>query len=281
MFEAKSIRIRDIVVSDRIRPVDEDHAQVIAASIAANGLINPVTIRATPNAKGGKYTLVAGAHRLRACVINKAEEIDAIIVKGDQTASKLLEVTENLIRNDLSVIDRAAHVQVLRDLYEEENGEIKPGNPQLGQVAPIRGDQKSKGQVAPLIENNCFAQYVSDRLGLSKDAIKRLNRISHKLNPQLRECLRQTPLADNQAALLKLAKKEQAEQQRIAATMEQTNGDIRQAAKAVEGKLLTEKADPQAGYLSKIISLLEKLDADHLAKFNEYYHEFSTQSEAA
>lgn len=270
MFEAKSIRIGDIVVSDRIRPVDEDHAQVIAASIAANGLINPVTVRATPNAKGGKYTLVAGAHRLRACIINQAEEIDAIIVKSDQTASKLLEVTENLIRNDLSVIDRAAHVQVLRDLYEEENGKIKRG-----------GDQKSKGQLDRLIENKGFASYVSDRLGLSTEAIKRLNRISQNLNPQLREGLRQTPLADNQAALLKLAKKEQAEQQRIAATMEQTNGDIRLAAKAVEGKLLTEKADPQAGYLSKIISLLEKLDADHLAKFNEYYHEFSTQSEAA
>ena len=50
MFETKSIKIADIVVSDRIRPVDENHAQVIAASIAANGLINPVTIRATPNA---------------------------------------------------------------------------------------------------------------------------------------------------------------------------------------------------------------------------------------
>lgn len=268
MFEVKSIKIADIVVNDRIRPVDEDHAQVIAASIAANGLINPVTVRATPNAKGGKYTLVAGAHRLRACIINQAEEIDAIIVKSDQTASKLLEVTENLIRNDLSVIDRAAHVQVLRDLYENEHGEVKAGRP------------NNSANVAPLFEGG-FSQYVSDRLGISKRSYAYLNRISQALNPQLRECLRQTPLADNQAALLKLAKKEQAEQQRIAATMEQTNGDIRLAAKAVEGKLLTEKADPQAGYLSKIISLLEKLDADHLAQFDEYYHDFSSQSEAA
>lgn len=270
MFEIKSIKIADIAVSDRIRPVDENQAKVLAASIKAVGLITPITVRATPNAKEGNYTLVAGAHRLRACIINEAQEIDTIIVKGDQTASKMMEVTENLIRNDLSVIDRAAHVQVLRDLYEEENGAIKRG-----------GDQKSKGKLCPLIENNSFSQYVADRLGISERGCRYLNTISQKLNPQLRERLRETPLADNQSALLKLAKKEQAEQQRIAATMEQTNGDIRKAAKAVEGELLTEKADPQAGYLSKIISLLEKLDADHLAKFDEYYHELSTQSEAA
>lgn len=61
MAEFKSISVSEIVVPDRIRPVDEDQAQAIASSIASDGLLNPITVRHTPNAKGGKYTLVAGA----------------------------------------------------------------------------------------------------------------------------------------------------------------------------------------------------------------------------
>ena len=52
----------------------------LALSIATVGLIIPVTVRATPNAKDGKFTLVAGAHRLRVCIINELEEIDAVII---------------------------------------------------------------------------------------------------------------------------------------------------------------------------------------------------------
>lgn len=89
----------------------------LALSIATVGLITPVTVCATPNATDGKFTLVAGAHRLRAYIINELEEIDAVIIKGDQTISKLMEVTENLVSNYLSVIDRAAHVHVSCDLY--------------------------------------------------------------------------------------------------------------------------------------------------------------------
>lgn len=270
MMEIKSIPIADIAVTDRIRPVDENQAAVLAASIKAVGLITPITVRLTPNAKIGKYTLIAGAHRLRACIINEATEIDAIIVKGDQTASKFMEVTENLIRNDLSVIDRATHVQVLRDLYEEENGTIKAGR------------RNNSANFAQLFRGEGgFSDYVADRLGISKRAFAYLNSIAKNLNPALRECLRKTPLADNQAALLKFSKMEQAEQQRIALTIEKTDANIKQAVKAVEGKLATEENDAQARYLSKIISLLAKLDADHLGQFDKYYQDFSSQSEAA
>jgi len=44
-----------------------------------------------------------------------------------------------------------------------------------------------------------ISQNVADRLGVSKDAIKYVNWISQNLAPQLRETLRYTLLADNQA----------------------------------------------------------------------------------
>jgi len=130
MAEFKSIPVAEIVVPERIRPVDEDHAKAIAASIASKGLLNPITVRHTPNAKGGKYTLVAEAHRLRAIEINGAEAIDAVLVKTDKDSALLLEVAENLFRNELSVIDRSVFVQTYRELWQKQNGEIKAGRPE-------------------------------------------------------------------------------------------------------------------------------------------------------
>lgn len=53
----------------------------LALSIATVGLITPIIIRATPNVTDGKVTLVAGAHRLRAYIINELEEIDASLLR--------------------------------------------------------------------------------------------------------------------------------------------------------------------------------------------------------
>ncbi|MEP5803889.1 MAG: ParB N-terminal domain-containing protein, partial [Roseobacter sp.] len=125
MAEFKSLPLSKIIVADRLREVEEDHALVIAGSIAEYGLMNPITVRATPRAKGGSYTLVAGAHRLRAAELLALETIDCVVLKADQPEAQLLEVSENLHRNELSVIDRAVFVLKYRELWEARNGEIK------------------------------------------------------------------------------------------------------------------------------------------------------------
>ncbi|MGQ3076540.1 MULTISPECIES: hypothetical protein [Rhizobium/Agrobacterium group] len=60
MAELKSISISDIHIGERLREIDEDHAQAIALSIAEIGLQSPIQVRPTPAQKGGKFTLVAG-----------------------------------------------------------------------------------------------------------------------------------------------------------------------------------------------------------------------------
>lgn len=73
MAEFKSIALTDIIVPERLRLVEEDHALAIQASIVEHGLINPITVRRTPPAtKPFKpYTIVAGAHRLRAVELRR------------------------------------------------------------------------------------------------------------------------------------------------------------------------------------------------------------------
>jgi len=166
--------------------------------------LNPIVVRQTPNAKGGNYTLVAGAHPLRAVEMIGHDKIDVMIVKADRHDAVILEVAENLFRNELSVIDRSLFVQTYRELWEERHGEIKRG-----------GDQKSKRQLVALIEDSSFSQHIADRIGLSKRSIEHLDRISQNLNPELRHVLRGTAVADNQSRLLRLARLEPLKQRQM------------------------------------------------------------------
>lgn len=211
MAEFKLIPVDQIVVPERLRAVEEEHAIAIAQSIVEHGLINPVTVRSTPAAKGGNWTLVAGAHRLRAFEINGEPEIETVVVEGDKDEAQLIEITENLFRNDLSVMDRAVFVQTYRDVWERKYGKVEPGRPgNRVNLTLLLEDEAEKGG---------FTKHVADRMGVSREAYIRLNRIAQNLHPTLRTQLRGTPAADNQSLLLKLAKEGPKRQQQIAAAL--------------------------------------------------------------
>src|SRR5690606_18295837 len=105
------------LVPERLREVDEDYALALAASIRTHGLLNPITVRATPRA-ARPYTLIAGVHRYRGAELAGLKEIEAAVVKADKAEARLMEVAENLIHNDLSVIDRAMCIIALREAWE-------------------------------------------------------------------------------------------------------------------------------------------------------------------
>jgi ParB family chromosome partitioning protein len=221
MAELKTIALTDIHIGDRLREIDEDHAQVIAISIREIGLRSPIEVRSTPAQKGGKFTLVTGGHRLRACQIAELTEVDAFVVKADGRQAQLLEIAENLFRNELSVIDRAVFVQRYRELWEEEHGEIKPGRPSINSATVAE-----------------FTGHVADRLGLSKRSTERLDQIARRLHPELRSALRHSPVADQTTTLLKLAKMEPAQQRRAAIGWRET-GDIKAVFSLLSGGAAT------------------------------------------
>ena len=199
----ETIALADVVVPKRLRAVDEDHALAIQTSIVQHGLINPITVRRTPNAKGGKFTLVAGAHRMHAIALNDETEIDAIIVEADRLTAVLMEVEENVFRNDLSALDRAVSVQSYRDVWEQKHGPITRGGDQTVNLTVC--SDSPLGIAADNAERG-FAVHCAERMGLSKAAIERADRIAQKLPADLKLRLQGTPIADNQSALLKLAK---------------------------------------------------------------------------
>ncbi|WP_273792406.1 ParB N-terminal domain-containing protein [Brucella anthropi] len=271
MAEFKRIAIADIVVTERLRAVEEDHAQAIALSIAEHGLLNPVTVRFTPNVKGGKFTLVAGAHRLRGVEINGETEIDALIVDADKTEAALQEITENLFRNELSVIDRAAFVKAYRELWEEKNGTITRG-----------GDHEAKRKLFALLDGETvtgsFSEHVADRLGVSKRSIEFLNKIAQHLHPDVRDAVRGTSVADNQSALLKLAKLEPAIQRRAAIAFRE-EGDVKRALQLIGDAPQPPQMNKQDKIRSSLVDLWSRANADTRAFFIQHIH--STEENAA
>ncbi|MFB2553375.1 ParB N-terminal domain-containing protein [Ensifer soli] len=212
MASYKSIPLTSIHLGERARPVDEEHAQAIAASMAERGLINPITVRGTPAANGGKtpYTLVAGGHRLRGAEINAWAEIDAIVVSADAVEAQLMEISENLYRNELTALDRAVFVKTFRDLWEEKNGKIKRG-----------GDRKSNRNDCGLIFSNGreLSERVKDRFGIGQRSYEYASKIGKQLHAGLRSALRGTPWENDQKQLLKLASMSPTEQAGIAAAL--------------------------------------------------------------
>lgn len=262
MAEFKRIPLKEIFVPERLRTVEEEHALAIAQSIVEHGLLNPVTVRRTPaKSKGATpYTLIAGAHRLRATEMNDESEIEAIIVEADQAEAQLIEITENIFRNELSVMDRAIFVQTYREVWEQRYGKIESGRP---------GNRANLAQLFEDAPQGSFSQHAADRMGLSARAVKRLNQIATHLHADLRTAIRGTPTADNQSTLLNLAKMEPKKQRQVAIAFK-AEGDLKKALALVAPAPAAQNQDEtakQGALLSRLVAAWKDADENTQAQF--------------
>ena len=88
----------------------EEALQQLAQSIEANGLLQPVTVR---QAGPGKYQLVAGERRCRACLLLGHTHIPAIVKDCSIQESAVLALIENIQRQDLDPFDQAEGISRL------------------------------------------------------------------------------------------------------------------------------------------------------------------------
>jgi len=96
------------------RTFDPQELQELEASLRANGLLNPVTVR--PAKTGGGYELIAGERRIRAAARIGWTEIPAVVKEIDDRSLLTLALVENLQRADLNPIEEAeGYRQLLGD----------------------------------------------------------------------------------------------------------------------------------------------------------------------
>ena len=244
MSKIETIAIAEIHVPEDRRALKEDFASLYAAGIRRGRVFPPILVRRTPNAKGGKFTLIAGLHRVRGHEIAGLAEIRADIVKADTGEAREIEIEENLFRNGLSALERIDAVADYRRIFEEKYGRITRG-----------GDQKSKGQVGTLIEEvsllgvveesqeGHFYARVTERLGLSSRSAKRLSAIAKSLQSALHDAIVNTPIEDNQSAIERLSKLPVRDQVKYATLLAKNGGDLEAADAALAPKPVQSAAD--------------------------------------
>lgn len=105
------------VVRGRYQPrqeFPEEGLQELAASIRAQGLIQPIVVRPRPQ---GGYELIAGERRWRAAKIAGLSHIPATIREvGDKQASAIALI-ENIQREDLNPLEEATALERLKEEF--------------------------------------------------------------------------------------------------------------------------------------------------------------------
>jgi ParB family chromosome partitioning protein len=103
---------------DRIRPgkfqprqaMDPERLQELAASIKAQGLIQPIVVRAIA---GGNHEIIAGERRWRAAQIAGLAEIPALVREVTDHAVIAMALIENIQREELTPLEEAQALQRL------------------------------------------------------------------------------------------------------------------------------------------------------------------------
>ncbi|HOW69174.1 MAG TPA: ParB/RepB/Spo0J family partition protein [Phycisphaerae bacterium] len=98
-----------------------DHLQALAGSIAKTGLIQPIAVRP---AAAGTYEIIAGERRWRAAQMAGLAEIPAIVREATDEQMLEMALVENIYREDLNAIDRAAAYKRYCDEFKISSEEV-------------------------------------------------------------------------------------------------------------------------------------------------------------
>lgn len=198
----REIALAQIDVPAGRRKVDPDWVAALAADIEGQGLRIPILVVEA----GKRFRLIAGAHRLGAAKSLKWKSIPADVKPADafadEAALRLAEIAENLMRRELSALDRALDVAAWREIYEQAQGAVKPGRKKK-----YHDDTNSDADTMTVAAEQfaaTFGEAAQRALGLSKMTVWRCLKIA-SLDGYTRERVALTKLADSQSELMALA----------------------------------------------------------------------------
>jgi ParB family chromosome partitioning protein len=114
--------VGDIIVNPHQprRDFDEKTLEELAASIRANGIIQPLVVRRNTT---GSYELIAGERRLRASKLAGLQHVPVVVRRSTDRESLEIALVENIQRQNLNCVDEAlAYFQLMEDfsLTQEE-----------------------------------------------------------------------------------------------------------------------------------------------------------------
>jgi len=209
--------------------MDPGSLEELAASIKAQGLIQPISVRPV---SGGRYEIIAGERRWRASQIAGLSDVPVLIREIPDDAALAMSLIENIQRENLNPLEEAAGVQRLIDEFAMTHQEAadalgrsrpattnllrllqlaKPaqdmlmaGDIEMGHARALLPLPKSEqGRVAALVVDKGYSVRETERM-----VARTLNPPPHKAAPKAsdRDLLRlEEELADSLGATVKIS----------------------------------------------------------------------------
>ena len=98
--------------------MDPGSLEELAASIKAQGLIQPISVRPVGGVGSHRYEIIAGERRWRAAQIAGLDEVPVLIRDIPDDAALAMSLIENIQREDLNPLEEAAGIQRLIDEFD-------------------------------------------------------------------------------------------------------------------------------------------------------------------
>ena len=168
------IKISEIKINPGRREAEPKAIEELAKSIAAVGLMNPVTL-------DQNNTLIAGLHRLEAAKLLGWTEIECTVSDADGLQAELAEIDENFVRAGLSHRELGDLLLCRKELYEAIHPETRQGQ---------RNGQTVKNDNLTVLGAKPFSEDTADKLGISKRTVERLVQTAANLTPEAKKTIR-------------------------------------------------------------------------------------------
>ena len=225
------IKITDIVIPEGRRTIDRDKVAALAESIKIiGGLIHPIII-------GKDRSLIAGAHRIEAYKILGFDEIECTEFDGERLEAELVEIDENLMRNELDDIT-VGEIVIRRDEILEELGL----RAKVGQGRPA----KNGASDAPFLQTTAD---IAKEVGISERTLQENKQLAKNLIPEVKESRREKRITKDAALTMSRLTPEQ--QRETLAKCEQEgsgrlgkDGKLRPAKYAPRKKTVAKSSEP-------------------------------------
>ena len=171
---------------------DEAALNELADSISVHGLIQPILVRPLLS---GRYSIIAGERRWRACRIAGLTEIPVIVKALDEKSSEEIAMIENLQREDLNPVEEALGY---KNLIERHNLTQEDLSARVG---------KSRSAVANALRLLNLPENMLDALSMGQITAGHARAILSTDNASHRELLFKMALEGNNVRTLEAAAK--------------------------------------------------------------------------
>ena len=172
----------DLIKPNRYQPrtvFDDDKIMELAQSIRENGLIQPIVVRSDQ----GKYEIIAGERRYRACILAGLVEVDVIIKEIADRELTQMALVENIQREDLTSIEEArAYLELQTQFGLTQTSLAK----QIGKSQSTIANKLRLLNLDPLVQDAIANRQISERharalLSVNKDQqVEILNDVINK-----------------------------------------------------------------------------------------------------